>query len=296
MKKGVSSFFYLANTIILFSTYEVVSKTLVNKVNPFQINFIRFFIGGIILLAFLAVKKNVFIGLKDLGATALIGIINVVISMNLIQISLFMEGAKASVVAVIFSSNPIFVSLIAVLIDKEKINYIKLIGLIMGVVGIFAIFFEDISLSGTDFISPLLALLSAAFFGLYTVLGRKVSVRIGSLKMNAYSFIIGSLTLLPILAFFKMPVIRFDHSAMGQIIYLSVFVTGIAYLTYFKGLSIAGAGKGSLVFFVKPVLASVIAIVYLKEQAAASLFIGTALILSGITLVIKSEELHKKAR
>jgi drug/metabolite transporter (DMT)-like permease len=269
---------------------------LVNKVNPFQINFIRFFIGGIILLAFLAVKKNVFIGLKDLGATALIGIINVVISMNLIQISLFMEGAKASVVAVIFSSNPIFVSLIAVLIDKEKINYIKLIGLIMGVVGIFAIFFEDISLSGTDFISPLLALLSAAFFGLYTVLGRKVSVRIGSLKMNAYSFIIGSLTLLPILAFFKMPVIRFDHSAMGQIIYLSVFVTGIAYLTYFKGLSIAGAGKGSLVFFVKPVLASVIAIVYLKEQAAASLFIGTALILSGITLVIKSEELHKKAR
>jgi len=296
LKKGVSSFFYLANTIILFSTYEVVSKTLVNKVNPFQINFIRFFIGGIILLAFLAVKKNVFIGLKDLGATALIGIINVVISMNLIQISLFMEGAKASVVAVIFSSNPIFVSLIAVLIDKEKINYIKLIGLIMGVVGIFAIFFEDISLSGTDFISPLLAMLSAAFFGLYTVLGRKVSVRIGSLKMNAYSFIIGSLTLLPILAFFKMPVIRFDHSAMGQIIYLSVFVTGIAYLTYFKGLSIAGAGKGSLVFFVKPVLASVIAIVYLKEQAAASLFIGTALILSGITLVIKSEELHKKAR
>lgn len=296
MKKSVGSFFYLANTIILFSTYEVVSKTLVNKVNPFQINLIRFFIGGIILLAFLAVKKDFFISVKDLGMTALLGIINVVISMNLIQMSLYMDGAKVSVIAVIFSSNPIFVSLIAALIDKEKMNFIKLAGLIIGVLGICVIFFEDLNLSGTDYKSPLLALLSAAFFGLYTVLGRKVSVRIGSLKMNSYSFIIGSLTLLPILAFLKMPVIKFDYSGIWQVVYLSVFVTGIAYLTYFKGLSIAGAGKGSLVFFVKPVLAGTIAIIYLNEHATVSLFIGAVLILSGIVMVIKSEALHKRIR
>jgi len=37
------------------------------------------------------------------------------------------------------------------------------------------------------------------------------------------------------------------------VVYLSVFVTGIAYLIYFMGLFRTGAGSGSVVFFLKPV-------------------------------------------
>jgi len=290
-----NGYLYVINTVLLFSTYEVVSKTLVDKIDPFKINFIRFLLGGIILFLFLLYKGDLKIGKKDLMAITVIGFINVVVSMNLMQLSLYMKGAQASLSAVIFSSNPIFVAIFAFFLDKEKFNPVKVGGLILGCLGIVVIFYEKLNIDSIDFRSPIFALLSAIFYALYTVLGRKQAVKVGSLKMNAYSFIAGSLLLLPILMIVNGPkVYEFDYSGTLQVIYLSVFVTGIAYLTYFKGLSIIGAGKGSMVFFIKPVLASIIAIVFLKEKPSLFLAAGTLLILASIVLVLNSEKLLHK--
>ncbi|MCX7921290.1 MAG: DMT family transporter [Clostridia bacterium] len=286
MKPENKGYIFLLNTVVLFSTFEVVSKTLVGKIDPFQINFIRFFVGGLILLIFLMTKKDLYIQKKDLTLVALVGIVNVAISMNLLQLSLYVPNAKASVVAVIFSSNPIFVFAFSVLIDKEEAHIYKLAGMFVGIIGIIIIFFERLQLNGLRYTSPLLALTSAVFYGLYTVIGRKASMRVGSLKMNSYSFLIGSGILLPMFILFKIPLVEFDYSGIWQVAYLAVLVTGLAYLTYFKGLSMIGASKGSLVFFIKPVLASLIAILFLKEQPSINLFVGTILIVAGIVITI----------
>ncbi|HEX3028894.1 MAG TPA: DMT family transporter [Clostridia bacterium] len=288
-----TGYVYLLITVLLFSTYEVVSKTLVGKVNPFEINFIRFTIGGVILFAVLFIKSDYKIGMTDFIWTLILGVLNVVASMNLLQLSLYVKGAQASVTAVIFSSNPIFVALFAAYFEKEKLNIYKIIGLLMGVAGISAIFFNKLRAGFTDFRSPLLALSSALLFGLYTVLGRKVSMRIGSIKMNAYSFISGALVLMPILLIFNIPIVYFKPSGIIQVVYLSVLCTGIAYITYFRGLEIVGASKGSLVYFLKPVLASLIAIIFLNEHPSINLFIGTALIICGIFFVIYMSKREK---
>lgn len=286
LKSNKFGYLYLLTTIILFSTYEVVSKTLVNKVDPFQINFLRFFIGGILLFFVILAKGDIAIKAKDLGKVAIIGIINVFFSMNLLQLSLSIPNSKASIVAVIFSSNPIFVTIFAALINKEKIRLYKIAGLMFGVFGVIMISLNGMKIDLLNLKSPLLALLSAILYGLYTVLGGKVSSKIGSLKMNAYSFLLGSLALLPILVFCKIPVLKFDYSVTFQIIYLSIFVTGIAYLTYFMGLTLTGASKGSLVFFLKPVLASIFSVIILGEKISTNFIFGTILIIFGITLVL----------
>lgn len=117
------------------------------------------------------------------------------------------------------------------------------------------------------------------------------SAKIGSLKMNTYSFLAGSLILLPFLLIFRIPVVISDSSALPQILYLSIAVTGLAYLTYFTGLRIVGAGSGSLVFFIKPVLASTFAVIFLNEHASLPLFLGTILVISGIAAVVYGERI-----
>lgn len=286
LKSTKLGYIYILITIVFFSTYEVVSKTLVNRVNPFQVNFLRFFIGGTLLFIVLLAKGNIAIELKDLGKVMIVGVTNVALSMNLLQLSLNIPGSKASMAAVIFSSNPIFVTLFAALINGEKINLNKIVGLVFGVSGVLLISLNGIKIAPMDLKSPVLALLSALLYGLYTVLGGKVSKKIGSLKMNSYSFLLGSLTLLPFLMFFRIPVIKFDYSATFHILYLSLFVTGIAYLTYFMGLTLTGASKGSLVFFLKPVLASIFSVIVLGESITFSFVVGTVLIIFGITLVL----------
>ncbi len=282
MKQNKFGYIYLAITILLFSTYEVVSKTIVGSINPFQINFIRFLIGGLVLFVILLFKKDLKIGRNDFFTVVFIGILNVVISMNLLQLSLYVPGAMASAVAVIFSSNPIFVMIFSAIIDKEKIKPYKIIGMILGMLGIFIVFADKLKIGLSGFESLLLVLASAIIFGLYTVLGKRTSVKIGSLKMNSYSSIAGSLVLLPFMLIMGMPVLNFNYSAIPEVLYLSVAVTGIAYFTYFKGLSIIGASKGSLVFFLKPVLASIIAVIFIGEKLTVYLFLGILMIMAGI--------------
>jgi drug/metabolite transporter (DMT)-like permease len=143
-----------------------------------------------------------------------IGILNVVLSMNILQLALYVPGSKASVSAVIFSSNPIFVTIFSAIADKEKIKLYKAVGLLIGIAGIFTVFFDKLEFNLSVYKSVLLVLSAAIFFGVYTVLGRNVSNRIGSLKMNSYSFIIGSLIMLPLLIVYRIPLFTFDYTVM----------------------------------------------------------------------------------
>jgi len=294
VKKYNFGYLFVMITVIFFSTYEVVSKTIMGRVNPFQINFLRFFIGGSLLFLFLLIKRDLKIDKRSMGIVALAGILNVVFSMNLLQLSLSTASAKASIVAVIFSSNPIFVSIFAAIMDKERIPLFKVVGMFLGMLGIVAISTDGQAFQDINILSPLLALMSAVLYGLYTVVGRRASSKIGSLKMNGYSFLIGSLVLLPILLIRDIPVFKFDYTASLQVIYLSVFVTGIAYLTYFMGLTRTGAGSGSMVFFLKPVLASVFAIVFLNEKITLNLVLGTVLTLLGMAVMLYWERIKQK--
>ena len=118
MRKFNFGYLFILVTVVFFSTYEVVSKTIIGKVDPFQINFLRFFIGGSLLFLFLLIKRDVKIDRKSLMIVSAAGILNVVFSMNLLQLSLNVAYAKAAVVAVIFSSNPIFVSIFPCYLTK----------------------------------------------------------------------------------------------------------------------------------------------------------------------------------
>ncbi|MEQ8155625.1 MAG: EamA family transporter, partial [Clostridiaceae bacterium] len=286
MNKQRQGYIFILITVIFFSTYETVSKTLVGTLATIQVSFWRFLIGGIFLAAILIVKGDWKISYRDMFKVSLVGILNVVISMNLLQYSLTFPGAKASAAAVIFSSNPIFVIIFSAFIEKIKPDKWKVFGLALGLAGVVIIFIEKLNFSSLDLRSPLLALGSACTYGLYTVLGRTTSIKIGSLKMNAYSFILGSLFLLPFSLVTGSPIAANLSAASGRILYLGIFVTGIAYFSYFRGLSIVGAGSGSLVFFLKPILAAFIAVIVLKEAITLNLVIGTSFVILGITVAL----------
>lgn len=274
-------------TVVFFSTYEVVNKNISKYVNLYQINFIRFFVGGLILMLFL-IGKDMRISKKSLILTTIAGILNVGISMNLLLAALMCEGSKASVVAVIFSSNPIFVALFSQIIEKEKIGIWKAVGYIIGIVGVLTISLNKLNFN--EFLNnkyTLLAVLSAIVYGLYTVVGRVVSKETGSIKMNAYSFLIGSLILIPFIKFDNISIVYLNNKILIQTIYLSICVTGIAYWCYFKGLVVLGSTKGSLVFFLKPILATIIAIIVLNESITMNFIFGTFLILISLMLILE---------
>ncbi|SHF17075.1 Permease of the drug/metabolite transporter (DMT) superfamily [Caldanaerobius fijiensis DSM 17918] len=283
MNKG---FIYLTITLIFFSSYEVVGRMLTNLVNPYQLNFIRFLIGGLLLLP-LAVyhikNKKIKLAIKDMLYISLIGLVNVVLSMSFFQIGI--NATKASLAAVIFSSNPLFVIISAHFILKENLNLEKILGLIIGIAGLVIVFYKDLNISKSYTYGIIMLILAAITYGIYTTMGKKFSQKTDSVIMNSLSFIIGSLLLLPILLIKHYPIFYVPYKALLPMAYLTFFVTGIAYYTYFVGLMYMDAGVGSMIFLIKPILASLLAWMLLSEKISMQFAIGTLVILAGIAIV-----------
>ena len=106
-----------------------------------------------------------------MGTFALTGLFCVPLSMVLYQLAI--THGQANVVAVLFSGNPIFVTLLAFLLLHETIAWNNLLALVLEVLGIGAI--AGLGGGAVSLSSVALAVLAALFFAAYAVLGREFS-------------------------------------------------------------------------------------------------------------------------
>ena len=219
--------------------------------------------------------------MKDIVLLVLLGIIAVPISMSLFQLSI--SYTKASIIAVMISSNALFVAPFAHLILKEDIDASIIAGLIFGIIGMVIIAFPSSKMSYNDFIGILYGIGSSVTFALFSVLGKKTSAKFGGVVVNGIVFLSGSIIMVPILLILNIPLFSgINSSNIVSLMYLGLIVTAFAYIFMFKGLSYLPANRGSLVFFIKPVLAGALAYIMLKEVFSTQLIIGTLFILVGI--------------
>jgi drug/metabolite transporter (DMT)-like permease len=270
----------LGITILIFSTLEVVTSTLKGVINPLQLTFIRFFIGGFVLLPFALWKKEK-LQIKDWLFFLGLGVLNIFVSMGALQLSI--STGKASTAAILISSNPIFVMVFSSIILKEKATLDKLICIAFGIAGISLIIFKG-SNGGDTAVSLLLAMLASLTFGLYTVLGKLKSQGVSSITMISLSSILGSLFYIPVLLYNGIPIFYIPQEAILEVLYLGIFLSGIAYITYMEALRVLTASKGAMVFFLKPVIASTLAVFFLKEELSIKTIIGMLLVLIGILI------------
>jgi len=268
----------LGITILIFSTLEVVTSTLKNLMDPLQLTFLRFLIGGVVLLP-LVIKKREKVQPRDLLFFLALGILNILISMGSLQLAVNM--GKASTAAILISSNPIFVLLFSSLLLKEKITVDRIVCILFGIAGISLIIYKG-NTGGDTAVSLVLAIIASLTFGLYTVLGKLKSEGISSITMICFSSIFGSLLYVPILLLKGIPMFEIPQGVFLKILYLGVFLSGIAYITYMEALKILTASKGAMVFFLKPVVASILAIIFLGETMGLKTAAGMLLVLVGI--------------
>lgn len=268
----------LGITILFFSTLEVVTSTLKGIVHPLQLTFLRFLIGGITLLPVVIAKREK-LQRKDLLFFLGLGILNIFVSMGALQLSI--NAGKASTAAILISSNPIFVMLFSVLLLKEEITGKKIACILFGIAGILLIVYKG-NVGGDTAASLLFGFIASLTFGLYTVLGKLKSEGVSSITMISLSSIFGSLLYIPVLMANHIPVLYIPQDAIVKVLYAGVFLSGIAYITYMEALKILTASKGAMVFFLKPVLASALAVFFLGEALSAKTIVGMLLVLIGI--------------
>lgn len=277
----IQIYIYIILTAVLFATMEVALKLTGSHMDSFQLTFLRFMIGGILLLPIgLHEKKKtkVILTIKDYGYLMVLGIFAIPVSMLFFQFAIM--KLNASTASVLICINPLFTMIFAHFILNERLNKAKLISLLFGIFGIFFMIRPWDMQEGNTLLGVVYILIAAISFGYYTVLGKKTVQRIGVVYQTAVSFIFGSLVLLIIILLMGRPVLYGVGENIAAILYVSIFVTGIGYYFYFMSIKKSDATTGSIAFFIKPAIAPVIAVMILKDVICWNTYVGILMILA----------------
>lgn len=259
-------------------------------VDPFTLTLWRFVLGLLFLVLVPGSAKRFkeikALSLKSVAALAFLGFLNVFFSMSMLQLAV--KFSSAATAATIFCSNPLFVFLIALGFKSEKFSKLKIAGLFVGIAGIFLIMNEK----GLVFKSGLLfAVAGAVAFSVYTVLSKKMVSGITPITVNLVSFFFGiliSLSFIFIAGIDLLPQKQLMSSSthIFAIIYLGFVVSGVGYITFFNAIKRYSAVSASLIFMLKPAVATVFAFLFLNEDLPEIFFLGLLMIMLGTFMVI----------
>ena len=299
MNRSRSGYIFIVLCAVIFSTMEVMLKTVHGVFAPMQITCLRFLVGGVLLIPFAVRsirKKNAVLTRKDLGFFACAGFLCVVIAMSLYQMSV--TYTRASIVAVIFSCNPIFVTVLAHLLLHEDIHKNHIIALILELTA--ALIIIDPIHASLDPTGALLAILSAAMFSFYSVFGKKRTPRFGGIAVTCLSFLFGATELVALLLFGRtaagaslygalglkifIDVPLFENiplSALPALLYICCINSAAGFVCHMMAMEKTSAQEASLIFFLKPIIAPIFALIFLKEEIPLNMIVGIVCFLAG---------------
>lgn len=304
-KKGILS---LVMATILFSSMEVALKLFDGGLNSIQLNFLRFFSGAFILMPFSIShfrKKGYHLTWRDFLEFILMGFLCIVVSMSLYIMSV--PYIPAFKLAVLFCSNTFVSIFLASLFLNEKIGRLGGLALVITFVGMMAII--DPLHFGGDIKGVVICLTSAVSFSLYGIFCKVYTKDkpFGGGEMTSFVFLLGALELLVLILISEIPQVSDFLSSIGlgiisdihvfrglrldilpMLLYIIFGVTGAGFATYFVAMDTLSVSMASLVFFIKPVLAPVMAYFVLGEVISAQNIVGICIILVGSAILFFS--------
>lgn len=281
--KENSKYIWVLLTALAFGTMEIALKIGGGAFTALQLTFLRFLIGGLFLLPFAIhdlKKRQYSLTRKDVGFLALLGLVNIVISMTLFQMSVM--HTNANLAAVLISFNPMFTMVFAHFIVNERFTKKKAVVLAICMTGLVLVANPLNLASGNEPMGILMGLGASAMFGLYTALSKRCVGRLGGMTVNSMSFLIGAAFELILLLCMNEPVIAgINASSLPVLLYVGFVVTGFGYFCFMRAIEKGGASTASYAFFVKPIIAMILAALILSEAITWNIVVGILLILAG---------------
>ena len=252
------------------------------------IAFLRIFLGAIPVIALCFFKKiKIEAFSKDWYWFAAIGIINLVIPFFLIAYGV--QKVQSNLAAILMASTPLSATILAhFFTENEKINFIKVLGVLIGFSGIVFLFSDDILINENNIFSALLILGGSTFYVIGGLLTLKVSNKKNE-NVTASILIWATIFLMPITAYVEQPWDlnpRLDSTI--SLIYLGIFSTGIAWLMRFRILKNNGLVFQAQVAYLIPIFGIVLGYIFLNEIITSKVIVAVAAVVLGIYFVRRS--------
>jgi drug/metabolite transporter (DMT)-like permease len=200
--------------------------------------------------------------------------------------------------SILFAAFPLWVAFFShLLLPHERASVFKVVGIVIGMVGLVVIFAEDAHLSEVQGLLGMSAIMiSTVLQGIALVLTKKWGQPVNPVVMNFVGMSAGGVLLLAAsLALEPVGRAVWDVRAVGSIIYLALIGSVLVFVTYHWLLKRIQAVYLSLTSFINPIVAVILGALILDESLGPKVFAGAALVFLGI-LVANGKMLYARLR
>lgn len=246
---------------------------------------LRFFAASLILFGILlATRSSWRAQWQDAAVVVFVGVVLFGADYGLIYWG--EQFLPSGLTAVLFGTMPLFVGLFgAWLIPSERWTVAHASGILLGLVGLVAIFRDQLAIDVTDFWPMVAIVASAAAAGVSSVVMRRWGHGISPELLNAGAMFVGAgILFVASISLGETPGMPEGAAAWWSVTYLAVFGSVVAFLLYLRLLKVWTANRASLVALSMPLVAVLAGVVVLGERLTGLQMLGTALVLGGVAL------------
>jgi drug/metabolite transporter (DMT)-like permease len=276
--------------VIVWGTSFIATKIAVGQISPVAVVWLRFAMGiPIILFAVIVRKQFTFPKGNEWWYFALLGFLG--ISFHQWLQSNGLQTAQATTTAWIVSTSPAFIAILGWLVLKEKLNLLQAFGFVLAMLGVLTVVskgdLSTLAVGKFGTYGDFLILISAVNWAVFSILSRYGLKTHPSTMMTFWVMTIGwlitSASFFANKSYIEIP--QLDSRGWIAMIFLGIFTTGLAYITWFDALAQLSAAQTGAFLFIEPLTSMVVASIILNEQITLISVLGGAVILVGIWMV-----------
>ncbi|WP_121614427.1 DMT family transporter [Mesobacillus foraminis] len=283
-----SWFLMMASLIIIWSVSWPIYKLALEFTPPLLFAGLRCLLGGVLLGLVIWKTHDRIQWRRNWKIYVVTGMLNIALFYGLQTVGL--KLVPSGLFSVIVYFQPILVGLLAWLWLGESMTIPKVMGLILGFLGVISVSAEGFS-GHVSILGIILGLLSALSWALGTVYTKKNAHSVDSLWMVSFQCLIGGLILM---------VAGLSSENWTSIVWNGTYLLGLTFGTilgiatsWILYVTLVKTGDASVVAtftFLVPMLAVVIGTELLNEPFTKLLFLGIILIVASIYLVNKTQK------
>ncbi len=260
----------------------------VGDVGPYTLVAFRLFFGLIGLLIAMAYYREPFPFQPSTWPKYLfMGAFNIVIPFLLISWGEI--RIQSGLASILNATMPLFTIVIAhYWLHDEKITWLRILGLVIGFVGVVVLLSQDITLEGlhADFLGQVAVIVAAISYATATTFSRRYLRGEKPVVQSTMMLVFANILIWPIALLAQHP-FRMTSLPLSWISFMWLGLLGmcIAYLIFFHLVNVWGATRSSLVTYLSPFMGLTLGFIFLDEIPDWRVLAGFVLVLSGIVIV-----------
>jgi drug/metabolite transporter (DMT)-like permease len=282
------NYLLLGFLVLIACCTPIFAKLAVAEISPLSLGFIRFGMAAVLFYITSKIRKvSLTFERKDYGRLILLAALCIPLNQFF-----FLNGIKSSYAShsgIIYSLNPVYAYVIAVLIKSERFSYGKLTAILMTVVGIFFVFYENFTSAtiGAGVIhGDFYLLLAVLTFSLYLTLGKAMIEKYGALKVTTFAFVAGTFLDIPFFIY-DFPNFTLAHLTATGItaFFFLLLVSYLGYLAWYYALKKIEVSKATTLSNISPLLTVLFSVIFLGETISIYFIIGGVITIAGVFIM-----------